>query len=436
MPNVQDAKQRDRSMRPLSSFLFKCEFRSNGDRVLTDSVLKMLMYSVADLVLPKMKPMRGDTASYGSFVLSFPFFSTGERDMEITFYDTDDLDISKLFYYLQSKNRWKASTMYRQEQADLSVNVSIYDQRNTFGRSNRLLFSQDYALKVKVVNPPTFSKTSDVHPVQVKIEFNTLDYDYELGSVISPVDPISEMKRLDKRPDVAFLDTAQLGDKMADMFAEFKVKTRDPDEASSVDRFSTDMVSSDRDLREFADKLGANSMVRLADLSGREDVSKIDDLRSLLKKKGVNTKDYSEVSKALTDMGIFGTKPNKFCQRGVSVLEAIVTGQSKRVMADSATNSISAWRERGYVETDRKKIDRVEDADKYIAELAASGKIREGDKIIIDYDKEKKEHGHALTLLYDRERGWHTSSDAEHKNLSGLSPTHKIDEIHILRRGR
>ena len=435
-----DSIQSNIAMRPLGNFLFKCEFSNTlGDTivskdVLNEKLMQKLKYSVLSLNIPRMESQQADNLNYGSFFITFPFFSTEKKEMTMRFYETDQMEIFKIFTYLLAKNRWKASTIFRWEQADLYVTVTIYDQRNLYGYGYRALFSETYALKTIKVEPPDFSRTSDVTLLETTIKFNTCqNRNYDRGA-ISSIDAAGEFARNDSAADNAFISAEEMGDRIAKQFAQYieDEKGKDPSVASSTDKFNTDNVSKNKELRDFSEKLGANSLVRTAALN---DPNSRAELRQLLKKNGVNVNDYSEVSDALVEMGIFGAngRSNHYCQRGASVLDAIVSGDDKRVLAPSATGSIKAWEEAGFKETQSKKVSSVTELNAWLNDLASKGQISEGDKVVIDYDPNDKENGHTVTALYDKNKGWYASSDAGHFTMSGLNTNHKVDEVHVLR---
>ena len=222
-----DSTQSDRSMAPLTSFLFTCKFRRVGnDPLFTDSVLKKLEYSVDELNIPKMKAMESDAVQYGSFFVTFPFFSTGEKEMTIDFYETDDMMISKIFYELQARNRWKAFSIYSNEQADLYADVQIHDMRNTLPYNQRILFENHYSIKLITFDPPAFERTTNVKPLKVKAKFNTIEGDYgtakwrNLVNLDTGFDAEDEMNKttqeggLDSEMDIAVIDAKDLNNRM------------------------------------------------------------------------------------------------------------------------------------------------------------------------------------------------------------------------------
>lgn len=436
-----DGHQDDIHMRPLGAFLFSCEFYArDGDKVLSEKVIKKLNYSVVSLNLPRMESESADVMSYGSFFVTFPFWATGKKDIEFDFFETDEMEITKLFYHYLNQGRWKATTMLFWGQADLYVRVAIYDQRNTFGIKKREIFSHEYALKTKEIGLPDFIRTGEVTLLKTKVTFNSLTAEYSHGNLNSPVNAAAEMQLHDKEPDPAMLNTEEVGNRIAAIMDPYKEKYGSnaelgPDGKQNANtdihhRFTTDNESSNSALRAESERLGKNSLIRVATLAGND--REIDHLRQVLKEQGVNVNDYSEVSDALVEMGVFGQLPNNYCQRGVSVLEAIVSGNS-RVKATRASSSRDEWEAAGFKETESRKVNSVTEINTYLNDLAKQGKIREGDKIIIDYDSSDQENGHAVTVLYDKNRGWYSSSDFNQKSMAGLGYNHKVDEVHVMR---
>ena len=225
-----DSIQSNIAMRPLGNFLFKCEFSNTlGDTivskdVLNEKLMQKLKYSVLSLNIPKMESQQADNLNYGSFFITFPFFSTEKKEMTMRFYETDQMEIFKIFTYLLSKNRWKASTIFRWEQADLYVTVTIYDQRNLYGYGYRALFSETYALKTIKVEPPDFSRTSDVTLLETTIKFNTCqNKNYDRGAITS-IDAAGDFAKNDSAADNAFINAEDMGNRIAKQFEAFYQK--------------------------------------------------------------------------------------------------------------------------------------------------------------------------------------------------------------------
>ena len=418
--------QQDSAFRPLNGFLFRCEFHVVGNSNITKDILKKLEYSVSNVKLPKMKEMEAEPHSFGSFFIPFPFFSTGEKDMTIEFYETDDMLISKVFYSFLNRYRWKSSTMFDKEQADLGVTVTIYDQRNLYGSSNRPLYRNIYWLKTTDLEPPQFSRSgSDVDLCKVTVTFNTIECDYKNAIDSSEFGNTNEIN-VGAEDDPAFENTDEVGNKISEMFAELVAEQNTGTTSGIPDR-----VSENEKFRKYSESLGVNSKERTAVIS--KNTKKLNELRDVLLSEGVDVHDYSEVNDALVEMGVFGNVPQGFCQRGVSVLEAIVSG-NERVVAATASSSVDEWNKAGFEVTEEKKFSNKTEIDNYIMSLANEGKLEEGQKIIIDYDSEGKSAGHIVTVLHNKERGWYTSSDGRQGTPTGLAADHEVVGIKILKK--
>lgn len=211
-------------MEPLSSWLFSCTFSKNGNAhssLLTDSILKKISQSVFSLNIPKLAENNQDDLSYGSFSVPFPYFSTGQKEMSIEFFETDDMLISRVFYIIQNKKRWKASTIFRMSDADIVANVKIFSQRNVKGLENPMshpVFNREYGLLIKEITPPEFSRTGEVTLLKTKITFNTVESDiYDVAKYQSSgIDPNNEKYEWgNQKDDVAAIDMNDLGDKLA-----------------------------------------------------------------------------------------------------------------------------------------------------------------------------------------------------------------------------
>lgn len=454
-----DGVQTDKSMRPLSSFLFRCYLSRNPDNSLselTDSVLKKLNYSVRAVTVPKMAEQGQDTIEFGSFAMTFPFFSTGKRETTMTFYETDDMLVSRVFYAIQQRKRWKSSSLFREQDADLIADIEIFDQRNTFDLPAKTpIYTQRMYLKLVKVNSPDFKRTSTVTLLETSIEFNAMIEPYSGSYASSPVDAIGEMKSaaeggLDREPEAAFIDADQMLQTFRTSLEEFSDwfydKPKADNLASSSDRISSDRESKNPQLRAYAESLGANSQSRQAALSGSDSEFRINDLREQLKAEGVNTKDYQEVASALVEMGILGNYggPNGWCQRGTSILEAVVS-EKPRVTAQTASRSVSAWEDAGYEVSESRRVKTVTEINKQLENLIKEGKLKPGDKIVIDYDDKprtgsydssKEEAGHISTYLGKVDGIDRTVSDRMQLSLAGLSAKHRVTGYKILTRNR
>lgn len=224
--------QHDDGFRPLNGFLFKCDFLAdeNIQTNIGPDILKILGYSVSKLTLPKFNEYEGKPHSFGSFFIPFPYFSTGEKEMTIEFYETDDMLISKVFYSFLNRYRWRASTIFDVSQADFRIEVSILDQRNLFGYdSDRPLLRKEYYLKTKSIEPPQFARDgSDTDLCRVSVTFNTIESKYSnvyygrFGSVdeINKRFDSEKNKYVDVVDDNAFLNSQEVVDKLSKMFAD------------------------------------------------------------------------------------------------------------------------------------------------------------------------------------------------------------------------
>lgn len=443
-----DTAQLDSAMRPLTSFLFKCSFSANSDDgLLSEDLIKRLNYSVHSFSVPKMREMNGKSISFGSFSIPFPYYSTGEMDLMIDFYEQDDMLLSRFFYILQNKNRWKASTLFEYSNADIFVTLEIYDQRNSIDYLHHVLYKRTYALKMKKMNPPEFQRTSDPMPGRLSVEFNSLQQEYS-GYGLSDDELnryANEMYKWDKEDDVAIMNVEQLGDTLVDFTDSLSqiagIDYSKPFGQMVVYKDQRDLESSNYNLKTVSENLGFTSKERMLKLNDSQE--SIDSLREALIAENVNVKDYSEVYEALTEMGVLSRGTNHYCQLGVSIVDSIVSGK-ERVKAKSASTSVSKWKEAGYDVAETKKFetgkDTKTDVDSYIGKLIKTGKVREGDKVVISYDEKNEKPGHIVTILYDEKRkaegksAWYTGSDFIQRTNSGIPVDQRVDRAIVLKK--
>ena len=258
-----DNAQTDYTMRPLNSFLFDCQFHSpnEGDLVFPSSTLKKLAYSVKAVKIPKMKPdSEVKSIQYGSFFVSFPFFSTGEKEMTITFYETDDMLISKVFYAMQAKHRWKPYAIYNNTtNVDLIVDVNIHDQHNKLKFNEYSLFHNTYSLVLESISPPRFSRTGTVQLLTVDATFNAVEFETEEFDKVTRrsagFNAEDEMNKtideggLDREPDAA--------GSMEDI--QKRLKEFEEAAAKLAGKFEQDSVGYDKNLPTHALDLGENT---------------------------------------------------------------------------------------------------------------------------------------------------------------------------------
>lgn len=261
-----DNTQTDYTMRPLNSFLFDCQFHSpnGGDLVFPSSTLKKLAYSVKSVKIPKMKPdSEVKSIQYGSFFVSFPFFSTGEKEMTITFYETDDMLISKVFYAMQAKHRWKPYAIYNNTtNVDLIVDVNIHDQHNRLKFNEYSLFHNTYSLVLESISPPRFSRTGTVQLLTVDATFNAVEFETEEFDKVterySGFDAEDEMNTtieyggLDREPDVA--GSMEDIKKRLKEFNEGLAQLDETYEKSNTSDFNLDKYELDNNYEKFAKK--------------------------------------------------------------------------------------------------------------------------------------------------------------------------------------
>lgn len=331
-----DNAQTDYTMRPLNSFLFDCQFHSpnGGDLVFPSSTLKKLAYSVKAVKIPKMKPdSEVKSIQYGSFFVSFPFFSTGEKEMMITFYETDDLLISKIFYAMQAKHRWKPYAIYNNTtNVDLIVDVNIHDQHNKLKFNEYSLFHNTYSLVLESISPPRFSRTGTVQLLTVDATFNAVEFETEefdkATERYSGFDAEDEMNKtieeggLDREPDVAgSMEDIQ---KRLKAFNEGLAQLAEADEKSNTSDFKLDKYELDNNYEKFAKKRkeqGANVMSKedFEEMTKKNITSlgnKVGEFSSAIEKelgikvvvKDVNDPKIHEVGKIGATSHVIGTK--------------------------------------------------------------------------------------------------------------------------------
>ena len=445
--------QSDRSMNPLSSFLFTCTFRGqDGDKLFSSSVLKKLNYSVKSVKIPKMKPDGEVKAiSYGSFFVSFPFFSTGEKEMTISFYETDDMMISKILYELQARKRWKAVSLYSESNADLFVDVVIHDQRNTLRYDQTEVFRNSYSLILETFDPPKFSRTGTVQALTLEAKFNTIEGQFgserwrKQVDISSDFDTEREMNLrveeggLDRDPDAAAIDREEIDTRWKKYEEEMnKIFPETTENAEVQAELDSQMRTDNKTLKRLSESMGANPVERGKYIT--EHPEAIKELRNTLIEQKVDVSDFSKVSDALYDMGLISSHSTGYCERWTEIIDSIVEG-TPRIHAESAQTSETGWRERGYLSSASKKIKNKSEGDTFVWNEIKAGRVSEGDKILIYYaDKPgEKAYGHIVTVLHSeeghgkRQEGWGFVSDFVQATPTGLTDQ-PVTEIKILRK--
>lgn len=482
MNRLIDIAQTDRVMNPLNSFLFTCEFEGqSGDKLFSSSVIEKLKYSVKEIHIPKMKP-DGEVKSiqYGSFFLSFPFFSTGEKEMTITFYETDDMMISKILYELQARKRWNTYSLYSDQGADLFVEVVIHDQRNTLSYSAFELFRNRYALVLESFSPPKFSRTGTVQPLTLEATFNTIEGQFGSEKWRKSVDRYAgfdaedEMNKtaadrgLDREADPAIIDAKDIEARWK-KYSDEQMKRlgmidpvtgglpKKPDGSIDWDKaygstfygqmaeetqkkLDSQMRTNNIALKSLSESFGRNPTERGEYIASHPE--SIKELRKTLAEQGVNVNDWSDVFDKLYEMGIVSNSSQHYCQRYTDILNAIVENTSL-VKAPTASKSEDYWRTKGYRRSEEKEVHSVQEANKYIEEVYRSGRAKEGDKVIIDYENDEHGNelpGHIVTYL-DSETagakdlsGLRTGSDFAQTTMTGLSQKKKVKRVRIIRK--
>lgn len=456
-----ESMQSDKALSPLNNFLFKCEFTpvAVGDNLFSYTVLKKMNYSVKDIKLPKMKSESVEQIQYGSFFVSFPFFATGDKEMTITFYETDDMMLSKIFYALQAQNRWRPRTIFRDSQAQLFVDVVIYDQRSTLSPKEHELYRNRYGLLFTYLDQPKFDRSNDADLCTVTAHFNTIEGEYASGNwdglrkslLHSDFNAVNEMKTgdgknggLDTAADNAAVSLKDIEDRFTTWLEEREAEKNKEHSDSDGHQYETKIGTQDKDLRKFSEGLGSDNRKRMQYLADHPD--KIKDLRKLLINKGVDVDDDSGIVDALYSMGIIGGSAlsGGYCQQGVSVVDAIKYDEPI-VKAPTASKSVDAWlKSKRYNEAKNleRKVKSVDETNKYIQELIDKKELQEGDQLIIDYPDEdgKEQPGHIFRMLL-REKpnekgqvGWGAAADYLHTNYSGLGVKHGVTRIRVIKK--
>jgi hypothetical protein len=396
---------------PQLPFRFVVDF-AKGDGNLPEK----LKYAVRSV---KFTDAEGNTSEgaiyYGNGSFTIPVWDITARSLSITFEETDDMFVTKFADDI-------AALSFNSTPLRLAVIVREYDNM-----MYKILKGRCYWVELLDYDEPQFARTGGPSVVSI-----TMNFIVKAISEDFAVDDEQLKAKLSKvKNSLVGANTVRQDDYSATGRQLLAVadKTR-VEKTFDIDYTVPDIGT------------GRNRVRELTQNGEAARTKNINDIIKRLKDEGVNINDYSDVSDALVRMGIVGASgihTDGMCQAGNMLLEAIVHQDAKLYsVTPNAAGSVDTWKKLGYKAQETKTFGGdLAALNNQITAAMKSGKLKEGDKIIIDYDGKKGagEAGHIITVLRNDKGELYTVSDTQstgridssgnrNGNLTGLGTSH------------
>lgn len=447
------------NMRPQLPFRFSIDFRNVDRNVVDDTTAGILNTSVKSVkVNLGESDLTKGAVYYGNGYFTIPVFNPAERTLEMSFTETDNLDILKFFDYVQDKQ-------FNRTPVEIEISVTEYDETMTIELSKIL-----YTCILKEYSEPAFNRTGGVNIATIDASFIIKDMKNELITNISKESTSnkeSKTVKIEKNDNIELLKEMMfemIGDdetKQSLMNANGELDTEKVNILLSQNFYNevNEGIYTAKEVEQAAKEVGAlmnNSINIRNDLAQananaaderRKEINKrkLEDFKSenknreenyktlvaQMKTEGVNTSDTTAVVNYLNKAGFITDKYNKekngLCSTATYLVAAITSGQES--LGPAAGNGKDQdLRRYGYTKVDELSGSGSKDLDK----LVKAGKLREGDVINISYTDGSK-YGHAVTVIKNKDGSLGFASDYKQKSSHGQSNPNRVGSFYVQR---
>jgi hypothetical protein len=442
------------NMRPQMPFRFSADIFLSGQN--SDDILNISVRTVK-ANLGESDLTKGATY-YGNGYFTIPIFNPAERSLEITFTETDNMDVLKFFDSIQERQ-------FNRTPVELFIRVTEYDEK-----MKDILSKILYTCNLKEYSEPAFNRTGGVNIATIDATFIIKDMKDELtangvekvkyakdSKVFKPdfaesnIEVIKEemLKILaDEETKRSLMDGKYINSEKAnimlaqDFYASVEEGTYTASEVEIAAKEVSAMLNNSIKLRNAVAQANEN-MIK----ERQEDVKrrKLEDFKSenkdreenykmlveRMKVAGVNTSDTTAVVNYLNKEGFITDKYNKdkngLCSTSTYLVAAITSGQES--LGPAAGNGKDQdLRRYGY-----KKVNELSGSgSKDLDRLVKSGKLKEGDVINISYTDGSK-YGHAVTVIKNPDGSLGFASDYKQKSSHGQSNPNRVGSFYIQR---
>lgn len=148
------------NMRPQLPFRFSVDFR-NVDRNTVDAITAGILNTSIKSVKVNLgeSDLTKGAVYYGNGYFTIPVFNPAERTLEMSFTETDNLDILKFFDYVQDRQ-------FNRTPVEMEISVTEYDETMTVELSKIL-----YTCILKEYSEPAFNRTGGVNIATIDASF-------------------------------------------------------------------------------------------------------------------------------------------------------------------------------------------------------------------------------------------------------------------------
>ena len=453
------------NMRPQMPFRFSVDFRhivkmSNNDRTsIDDTITKTLNVSVKSVKVNLGESDITKAATYyGNGYFTIPVFNPAERSLDISFTETDNMDVLKFFDKIQEMQ-------FNKTPIEIEICVTEYDE-SMFNELSKIL----YTCVLKEYTEPAFNRTGGVNIATIDASFIIKDMKNELVTNIikeSTANKESKTDKIKKNDNIELLK-----EMMFEMIGDDETKQSLMNVNGELDAEKVNVLLSQnfynevnegiytaKEVEQAAKEVGAlmnNSINTRNDVAQananaanerRKEINKrkLEDFKSenknreenyktlvaQMKTEGVNTSDTTAVVNYLNKAGFITDKYNKekngLCSTATYLVAAITSGQES--LGPAAGNGKDQdLRRYGYTKVDELSGSGSKDLDK----LVKTGKLREGDVINISYTDGSK-YGHAVTVIKNKDGSLGFASDYKQKSSHGQSNPNRVGSFYVQR---
>lgn len=400
---------------------------------------------------------------YGDGYFTIPIFNPAERSLEMTFTETDSMDVLKFFDSIQEQQ-------FNKTPIEMLIRVTEYDERMVSVLSKIL-----YTCILKEYSEPAFNRTGGVNIATIDASFVIKDMKNELVTINT--DAIERAKNKEKEEREKQKKIAESSNIEVIKEEIFKMLADEETKKSLIvgDELSVKKVNellaqnfygsvkegtyTAKEVETAAKEVGIllNDSIKLrnAVAQGNEKMAKerqedikrrkLEDFKSSnkdreenykmlverMKEEGVNTSDTTAVVNYLNKEGFITDKYNKdkngLCSTATYLVAAITSGQE--ALGPAAGNGKDQdLRRYGYSKVDELSGSGSKDLDK----LVKTGKLKEGDVINISYTDGSK-YGHAVTVIKNPDGSLGFASDYKQKSSHGQSNASRVGSFYIQR---
>lgn len=381
-------------MRPKLPFRFVAKFETGLPGIDDDK----LSYCVTSINLPKMEGQASEGSMYlGNTIFTIPTWNIASRKLEITFEETDTMDITKFIDELNKKSYGKVPWR-------ITVIITEFEEHNRYDKSN----ATAYICHLTSYDEPSFKRDGAAGQVTMSASFvvdSIVEHWTESDGYITGQRNVEQEKQYNP-----ILDTLEQNIQNTE-FTYGNVN------------FGVDysiIPNSNNKLTQFTS-------------SNKNREANYDALLNRMRGAGINTNDTTQVVKYLQKEGYITDSYQKgingLCATSTYLVAAITTGQTSlgSVAGHGANQDLSRY---GY-----KKVQGLSGVgSSQLNKMVKEGKLKEGDVINITYADGSK-YGHAVTVIKNPDGSLGFASDFKQKNASGQANEARVGSFYVQRKG-